>query len=200
MAELKPCHDCGHMVSRSADTCPSCGLGNPTQGLIGRWLKPLIVLAALGATVYWINSLAMVPEETVGSTEIVVPGELSTQRRAAGPVCVPVVNPILVEELNATQAVRREFDPTSPEALRLPERMRFTEGWVVASPTGGLWLSYMSAVTSSSNGLIMPLNEQARTESTVGTAGGLDAPGYQNVTSTDIEAVMALGCAQGQSL
>ena len=105
-------------------------------------------------------------------------GESSTepQRRAASPVCVPVVNPILIEELNATHAVRREFDPNSPEGLRLPERMRFTEGWLVASPTGGLWLSYMPADNSSPNGIIMPLNEQASTESTIGTAGPHDAP------------------------
>ena len=154
-------------------------------------------IVAFGVTVYWINNLAMVPEETGGSEEMVVPGELSTQRSAAGPVCVPVVNPILIEELNATQAVHRRFDPNSPEALRLPERRRFAEGWIVASPTGGLWLSYMPADNSSPNGMIMPLNEQARTESIVGTAGPANAPGYQGVTATDTEAVMALACAQG---
>ncbi len=102
-----------------------------------------------------------------------------------------------VEELNATQAVHRRFDPNSPEALRLPERMRFAEGWIVASPTGGLWLSYMPADNSSPNGIIMPLNEQARTESILGTAGPANAPGYQGVTATDTESVIALACAQG---
>lgn len=134
--------------------------------------------------------------ERAGSVEMVVPGE-SVMTRAASPICVPVVNPILIEELNATQAVRRTFDPASPEALRLPERMRFTVGWLVASPTGGLWLSYMPAENSSPNGIIMALNDQARTESTVGTAGTPDAPGYQGVTAADTEAVMALACAQG---
>jgi hypothetical protein len=134
----------------------------------------------------------------IGVAAVVV-GVFSTepQRRAAAPVCVPVVNRLLAEETNATYAVRRDFDPRSPEALRLPVSMRATEGWIIASPTGGLWLSYMSPRLASDSGIIMPLNERARTESVLGTAGARNAPGLQGVTSADTEAVMALACAQG---
>ena len=167
---------------------PVVRLGKSHSRVIGRWLKPLIVLGAFGVTVYWINNLAMIPEETGGSEERVVPGELSTQRSAAGPVCVPVVNPTLTEETNATQAVRREFEPG----------MRMSEGWVLASPAGGLWLTYMSATSPSpESGIIVPLNDQARAESITGTELGQNAPVYQGVTATDTEAVVALACAQG---
>ena len=124
------------------------------------------------------------------------PAPAPTQPSVEKPQCVAVVHPILVEVLPATHAVHRRFDPNSAVARRLPERMRFTEGWIMAAPTGGLWLTFANPSRTSSGGptVTLPLNEQARSDSEFGTAASRDAPGFQGVSATDPEARAALQC------
>ena len=50
MARLKPCRDCGHMVSPRADTCPWCRANKPAQRFLQR--HPLIGLLVLGILLY----------------------------------------------------------------------------------------------------------------------------------------------------
>ena len=61
MARLKPCRDCGHMVSPKADACPWCRTKKPTQRFLQR--RPLIGLLVLGTLLYGaINVLAITAE------------------------------------------------------------------------------------------------------------------------------------------
>ncbi|MGZ5059385.1 MAG: zinc ribbon domain-containing protein [Methylobacter sp.] len=40
---LKPCRECGHLVSKSARTCPNCGVSKPAKnGSINRIILALI--------------------------------------------------------------------------------------------------------------------------------------------------------------
>ncbi len=74
MAKLKPCRDCGHMISTNADRCPSCGVGKPGRGLTQR--HPLMVLLALGFAISGVHSVVAAPMDTStgGSREMVVSG------------------------------------------------------------------------------------------------------------------------------
>ena len=61
MARLKPCRDCGHMVSLKADACPWCRTNKPAQTFLRR--HPLIGLLVLGTLLYGaINVLATTAE------------------------------------------------------------------------------------------------------------------------------------------
>ncbi len=61
MVRLKPCRDCGHMVSPRADACPWCSTDKPAQSLLQR--HPLIGLLVLGTLLYGaINVLATTAE------------------------------------------------------------------------------------------------------------------------------------------
>jgi hypothetical protein len=61
MARLKPCRDCGHMVSPRADICPWCRANKPTQRFLQR--HPLIGLLVLGILLCGaINVLAITAE------------------------------------------------------------------------------------------------------------------------------------------
>ncbi len=57
MTRLKPCRDCGHMVSLKADVCPWCRTNKPALTFFRR--HPLIGLLVLGTLLYGaINVLA----------------------------------------------------------------------------------------------------------------------------------------------
>ena len=61
MARLKPCRDCGHMVSPKADVCPWCRTKKPAQRFPQR--HPIIGLLVLGTLLYGaINVLATTAE------------------------------------------------------------------------------------------------------------------------------------------
>ena len=61
MARLKPCRDCGHMVSPREDVCPWCRANKPAQRFFRR--HPLIGLLVLGTLLYGaINVLATTAE------------------------------------------------------------------------------------------------------------------------------------------
>ncbi len=50
MLRLKPCRDCGRMVSPRADACPWCRRTRPAQSLFRR--HPFIGLLVLGILLY----------------------------------------------------------------------------------------------------------------------------------------------------
>ncbi len=50
MARLKPCRDCGRMVSPRADACPWCRKTKPAQSLFRR--HPFIGILVLGILLY----------------------------------------------------------------------------------------------------------------------------------------------------
>ena len=61
MARLKPCRDCGHMVSPKADACPWCRTNKPAQRFLQR--HPVIWLLVLSTLLYGaINVLASTAE------------------------------------------------------------------------------------------------------------------------------------------
>ena len=61
MVRLKPCRNCGHMVSPREDACPWCRTEKPAQSLLQR--HPLIGLLVLGTLLYGaINILATTAE------------------------------------------------------------------------------------------------------------------------------------------
>lgn len=43
---LKACKECGHGVSTKADTCPNCGVKNPTGGTF--WIKAILWIIIIG--------------------------------------------------------------------------------------------------------------------------------------------------------
>ena len=48
MTKLKPCRDCGHLLSPRADACPWCRTHKPAQSLLQRHaLMGVLVLATL---------------------------------------------------------------------------------------------------------------------------------------------------------
>ena len=61
MARLKPCRDCGHMVSPKADAYPWCRTNKPAQRFLQR--HPVIWLLVLGTLLYGaISALANTAE------------------------------------------------------------------------------------------------------------------------------------------
>ena len=61
MVRLKPCRDCGHMMSPRADACAWCGTNKPAQRFLQR--HPLIGLLVLATLLYGaINVLATTAE------------------------------------------------------------------------------------------------------------------------------------------
>ena len=61
MTRLKPCRDCGHMMSPGEDACPWCRADKPAQSLLKRHL--FIGLLVFGTFMYGaINVLATTAE------------------------------------------------------------------------------------------------------------------------------------------
>jgi hypothetical protein len=107
--------------------------------------------------------------------------------------CLEITHPTLVELLPSTHAVRVVDFPLPPvqgNVITLGD-----DAWLLASPGGGLWLSYRDP-TGDRGGMIFPMNERAQ-ETEFASAGTLDAPGLQGKTVRDPEAVAALECADG---
>jgi hypothetical protein len=69
------------------------------------------------------------------------------------------------------------------------------ERWVLASPTGGLWLTTVDPTGPDASGLTLPLNDQARRESQMGVDVKFDAPIYKGAKASDKTAKEALECA-----
>lgn len=76
-----------------------------------------------------------------------------------------------------------------------PDPLTDEPRWYIASPTGGLWVTTASPEVASEGGLVIPLNDQARSESQV----GVDAPAslVGDVDAGSAEARAALACAEG---
>ena len=190
---LKPCRECGHSVSPRADWCPSCGVKKPGRG----WLRRHPVLTALGGLFVLGVLLPPVPEEAPVETSVEPEPTAPASTAEQAPECLTVIETTLTEFLPATHAVLVRFDLNSPEAQRVPERMRSSRGWILASPTGGLWLSYRDPTVLESNGLALAMTEQAKAESEFGSAVGPNAPGLMGLTADDPRSVRALECAGG---
>lgn len=62
MARLKPCRDCGHMVSPREEACPWCRTTKPTQRFLQR--HPLIGLLVLGILLYGAFNMLATTAET----------------------------------------------------------------------------------------------------------------------------------------
>ena len=62
MARLKPCRDCGHMVSSRADACPWCRTTKPGQRFLQR--HPLNGLLVLGTLLYGAFNVLAATAET----------------------------------------------------------------------------------------------------------------------------------------
>lgn len=65
--------------------------------------------------------------------------------------------------------------------------------WYVASPSGGLWV--VDNVTGRGSALILPLNQQARQESTFGVDAGPNAPVFDDTDAGSDAAQLAIECA-----
>ncbi|MGZ4994333.1 MAG: hypothetical protein ACXV79_09250 [Methylobacter sp.] len=48
---LKPCRECGHMVSKRAKTCPNCGVGKPVKN--GSSINHIILALIFGWLVWF---------------------------------------------------------------------------------------------------------------------------------------------------
>ena len=131
---------------------------------------------------------ALAPEPT--------PEELADRAEAEPEAeCLEVIEVDLVEFLPATHAVLVQFDLNSPEAQRVAERFRSSRGWILASPAGGLWLTYKDPSVPSSTGLTLAMTEQAQAEAEFGSAGGPGAPGLMGLTQDHTLAQRARECA-----
>ncbi len=62
MARLKPCRDCGHMVSPKIGVCPWCRANKPAQKFLQR--HPLIGLLVLGTLLYGAFNVLATTAET----------------------------------------------------------------------------------------------------------------------------------------
>ena len=66
MAKLRPCRDCGHMVSSKTDDCPWCGTSKPAQRFLLR--HPVIGVLVFGTFLYGaVNALATIAEAAISS-------------------------------------------------------------------------------------------------------------------------------------
>lgn len=69
------------------------------------------------------------------------------------------------------------------------------DSWFVASATGGIWLTNMDPTNNEDDaGLILAVNDRARSESTIGTAARPGAPAYNGMDEGDAEATGLLDC------
>lgn len=82
--------------------------------------------------------------------------------------CIAIDNPLYLENLPATHAVHVEFDGPAPDVSPVPESQKWDEGWILASPAGGLWLGYSRPTGSDASGLTLAINEAALEESVFG--------------------------------
>lgn len=78
-----------------------------------------------------------------------------------------------------------------------PEDFRGQPRWYYASEGGGLWISGKDPATGESRAPTLPLNDQARSESTVGVDVPTDAPVFEGADPESDEADAAVACAQG---
>lgn len=89
MADLVPCKDCGHQVSKRAKTCPSCGVRKPgvaprKPATLGETLGGLVLMLAIaGGIYYWAYES---PEER--EARLIREAQQAEERRQAGFHCL----------------------------------------------------------------------------------------------------------------
>lgn len=83
--------------------------------------------------------------------------------------CVEITNPLYLESLPVTHAVHIEFEGSPPDVNPIPEGQQWDEGWILASPGGGLWLGYSPPTGTEATGLTLAINETAMDESVFGS-------------------------------
>ena len=94
-SKLVECRDCKEKVSKSAKTCPHCGVDNPARGKKGGW-KGWIGLAIVGIVIW---AIARSPEEDqVGreSDESAAPSRISE----AAVLSKPVISNVTFQEVD----------------------------------------------------------------------------------------------------
>jgi hypothetical protein len=89
-----------------------------------------------------------------------------------------------VADFPATQAVEAPDDPFNGVSQ-----------WYAASPEGGLWITSISPSTDDGGGTVLPLNEQARSESDLGVDVPASAPAFGDADADADAAQAALDCA-----
>lgn len=83
--------------------------------------------------------------------------------------CIEIDNPLYLDALPATYAVHIDFEGPPPEVDPIPESQQWEEGWILASPSGGLWLGYSPPIGTEATGLTLAINQAAREESVFGS-------------------------------
>jgi hypothetical protein len=101
-----------------------------------------------------------------------------------------------IECLPVSTAIREGIDAGPLMAVRAPERVK---AWFISNAEGATWLTNQDPSDETDIGLILPLNDAARSASVVGTAARPDAPAYQGVTDDEIGAAESRRCASGQA-
>jgi hypothetical protein len=110
---------------------------------------------------------------TTSTTTIVV-----TTTTSPLPACIPVANPSLLSTIAATAASAVIVD----------------RGWFVAKPNGATWFTTADP-TRDDEGELVPLNEQARTDSSSRRDVPYGDPLYQGHTDDEPAADAARSCA-----
>ena len=116
---LIPCRECKHEISKSAKTCPHCGIDHP--GRVVYWKTSLVIWMIFGVFIWWVNSLPK-PEKT--------PEQLAKESACQNDL-------VCLGDAHVFQAGNHCKKPIESLALY---QFRWTDGWIDPKFSTYTWL------------------------------------------------------------